>query len=154
VQVPSIYPELTVLENVWLAAYARARDQHAAERRASSVLHWLGLHDQAHRRAGVLSHGEQQWLEIGLVLTADPSVIMLDEPTAGMTRQETNRTVEIVQRLAAERAVIVVEHDMYFVRQLAAPTTVLHQGRVFAHGPLDDIRADERVLDIYLGRGG
>lgn len=154
VQVPSIYGELTVFENLWIAAYARRRRPEEAARHATGLLDWLGLRERAHSRAGVLSHGEQQWLEIGLVLAADPSVIMLDEPTAGMTREETNRTVEIVRGLAADRSVIVVEHDMNFVRRLDALTTVLHQGRVFAQGPLEEIRADERVLDIYLGRRG
>lgn len=154
VQVPSIYEPLTVYENLWIAAYARRRDADHADRRTAALLEWLGLSERAHSRAGVLSHGEQQWLEVGLVLAPEPSVIMLDEPTAGMTREETNRTVDIVRRLAADRSVIVVEHDMNFVRQLDAPTTVLHHGRVFTHGPLEEIRGDERVLDIYLGRSG
>jgi branched-chain amino acid transport system permease protein len=151
-QVASLYGELTAFENVWLAAYAKARDRRAAEQRASDVLHWLGLADRAHEPAGVLSHGAQQWLEIGMVIAAEPDVVLLDEPTAGMTRAETARTVELVNALGEHATVIVVEHDMEFVRQLDAPVTMFHEGRVFASGSIADLRNDERVLDVYLGR--
>src|SRR5204862_6710882 len=99
-----------------------------------------------------LSHGEQQWLEIGMVLAAEPTLILLDEPTAGMTRDETERTARLVAGLARRTTVVVVEHDMEFVRQLGAPVTVLHQGRGFKQGSLDELRGDDEVLDIYLGR--
>jgi branched-chain amino acid transport system permease protein len=92
-------------------------------------------------------------LEIGMILAADPSVILLDEPTAGMTRAETARIVELITALGRHATVIVVEHDMEFVRQLNVPVTVFHQGLVFARGSLDELRQDERILDIYLGRG-
>jgi ABC-type uncharacterized transport system ATPase subunit len=100
-----------------------------------------------------LRHARQQpWLEIGMVLAADPALILLDEPTAGMTREETAQTVELVTALASRTTVVIVEHDMEFVRQLRAPVTVLHQGRVFKQGALDELRGDDEVLDIYPGR--
>jgi branched-chain amino acid transport system permease protein len=151
-QVASLYDELTTFENMWLAAYARTRDRRLAEQRASDVLHWLELADRAHEPAGVLSHGAQQWLEIGMVIAAEPDVVLLDEPTAGMTRAETARTVALVNALGEHATVIVVEHDMEFVRQLDAPVTMFHEGRVFASGSIAELRNDERVLDVYLGR--
>jgi len=116
------------------------------------VLEWLGLADRAAEPAGILSHGEQQWIEIGMVLAAEPSIILLDEPTAGMSRQETARTAQLVSALGEHVCVVVVEHDMEFVRRLDVPVTVFHQGSVFAQGSLAELRQDERVLDIYLGR--
>jgi ABC-type uncharacterized transport system ATPase subunit len=151
-QIASLYDELTVLENVWLAAYARTRDSRAADERAATVLDWLGLLARAHEPAGILSHGEQQWLEIGVVLAAEPAVVLLDEPTAGMTREETSRTAELVHALGEHVTVVVVEHDMAFVRRLDVPVTVFHEGRILAQGSLDELRRDERVLDVYLGR--
>jgi branched-chain amino acid transport system permease protein len=151
-QVASLYGELSAFENVWLAAYARSRGAKRATERAQDVLAWLGLAHRAHEPAGVLSHGQQQWLEIGMVVAAEPRVILLDEPTAGMTREETARTAELVKALAERAAVIVVEHDMEFVRLLDAPVTMLHEGRLFARGSLAELRNDERVLDVYLGR--
>lgn len=152
-QVPSYYSPLTAAENVWLAAFARSRDARAAEQRSTDVLHWLGLQHRAQEPAGNLSHGEHQWLEIGMVMAGDPAVMLLDEPTAGMTREETTRTVELVRAVAQHATVIVVEHDMEFVRELAAPVTMFHEGRVFAQGSIEELRADDRVLDVYLGRG-
>jgi branched-chain amino acid transport system permease protein len=116
------------------------------------MLVWVGLAHRARELAGNLSHGEQQWLEIGMTLAASPRIILLDEPSAGMTREETHRTVEIVRRLAETASVVVVEHDMEFVRHMGAPITVFHQGRVFAQGTLEQLRKDTRVLDVYLGR--
>jgi branched-chain amino acid transport system permease protein len=151
-QVPSIYAQLSVEENVWLAAYAACRDAGRATERAREVLGEVGLVHRAEHLAAHLAHGEQQWLEIGMVLAADPELILLDEPTAGMTREETSRTAELIARLARGATVVVVEHDMEFVRQLHAPVTVLHQGRVFKQGSLEELRRDEAVLNIYLGR--
>lgn len=151
-QVPSLYPGLRVRENVWLACYAASRDVREADGRADDMLSWVGLAHRAGELAGNLSHGEQQWLEIGMTLAASPRIILLDEPTAGMTREETHRTIEIVRRLAETASVVVVEHDMQFVRHMGAPITVFHQGRVFAQGTLEEIRRDTRVLDVYLGR--
>jgi branched-chain amino acid transport system permease protein len=151
-QVPSIYADLTTLENLWLAAYAELRDQGRAEERALELLGWLGIVARAHDLVGMLSHGEQQWLEIGMALGGSPRVVLLDEPTAGMSREETARTAELVAELGRHASVVVVEHDMEFVRRLDVPVTMLHEGRVFARGSLAELRADERVLDIYLGR--
>jgi branched-chain amino acid transport system permease protein len=151
-QVGSIYPELSCAENLWIASYAGVSEGRRAERRAEAVLEWLGLADRAHEPAGILSHGEQQWLEIGMVLASEPSVILLDEPTAGMSHNETARTAQLVSELGEHLSVVVVEHDMEFVRKLDVPVTVFHQGAVFAQGSLAELREDERVLDIYLGR--
>jgi ABC-type uncharacterized transport system ATPase subunit len=151
-QIGSIYPELSCAENLWIASYAGVSEGRRAERRAEAVLEWLGLADRAHEPAGILSHGEQQWLEIGMVLASEPSVILLDEPTAGMSHNETARTAQLVSELGEHLSVVVVEHDMEFVRKLDVPVTVFHQGAVFAQGSLAELREDERVLDIYLGR--
>ncbi len=151
-QVPSYYAPLTAFENVWLAGYSRLGDARAADARASAILDWLGLTDKSAMPAGFLSHGEHQWLEIGMVVAGEPVVILLDEPTAGMSREETLRTVQLVRTLAADATVVVVEHDMEFVRVLDAPVTMFHEGAVFARGSVEELRADDRVLDIYLGR--
>ena len=151
-QVPSLYHELSTAENMWLAAYARTRSARSADERAAEMLSWLGLSDRAAEPASVLSHGQQQWLEIGMVVATEPKVILLDEPTAGMSAEETQRTARLVTTLAEQAAVIVVEHDMDFVRELDAPVMMFHEGSVFAHGSISELREDERVLDIYLGR--
>jgi ABC-type uncharacterized transport system ATPase subunit len=153
-QTASIYANLSVAENVWLAASANTRDGADAAARAGEVLRGIGLGARPDVLAGHLSHGEKQWLEMGMVLAARPALILLDEPTAGMTWEETAQTAALVKRIAATATVVVVEHDMEFVRELAAPVTVLHQGQIFKRGTLDEIRNDEAVLDIYLGRAG
>ena len=150
-QVASIYGTLTVRENLWLACYAMPRDIERADRRAASLLEWLDLQDEADRTAGTLSHGKKQWLEIGMVVSTNPSVVLLDEPTAGMTREETARTAGLVRDLGERASVIVVEHDMDFVRQLDAPITVLHMGSMFTQGTFEELSSDDRVIDIYLG---
>ncbi len=150
-QVASVYEALTVRENLWLACYAMRRDTGEADRRAAGLLEWLDLRDDAERAAGTLSHGRKQWLEIGMVVSTEPSVVLLDEPTAGMTRAETARTADLVRELGATASVIVVEHDMDFVRRLDAPITVLHMGSVFKQGTFEELSSDERVIDIYLG---
>jgi branched-chain amino acid transport system permease protein len=151
-QVPSVYLELTVFENVWLAAYATLHHVAHADARARSVLDWLRLTGKAQEPANALSHGEHQWLEIGMVMASDPKVVLLDEPTAGMTREETLRAVSLIHDLARTATVLVVEHDMEFVRRLGAPVTMFHEGRDFTSGSIEELRADDRVLDIYLGR--
>jgi ABC-type uncharacterized transport system ATPase subunit/ABC-type branched-subunit amino acid transport system permease subunit len=151
-QVPSLYYELSTAENMWLAAYARTRSARRADERAAEMLGWLGLSDRAAEPASVLSHGQQQWLEIGMVVATEPKVILLDEPTAGMSSEETQRTARLVTALAEQAAVIVVEHDMDFVRELDAPVMMFHEGSLFAHGSISELREDERILDIYLGR--
>jgi len=153
-QVASLYTNLTAFENMWLASYAKIGNTKAATQRAIEILSWLDLIPQANHLAGTLAHGQRQWLEIGMVLATEPVVILLDEPTAGMTREETLRTVDLVTLLGKHASVVVVEHDIEFVRQLNVPVTVLHQGRIFAQGGIDELRRDEQVLEIYLGRGG
>lgn len=151
-QVPSYYGPLTAFENVWLAAYARSHDVQAADERATAILDWLGVTAKATAPAAALSHGEHQWLEIGMVVAGEPVVMLLDEPTAGMTREETMRTIDLIRAVGEHATVIVVEHDMQFVRALDAPVTMFHEGSVFARGSIEQLRSDERVLDIYLGR--
>ncbi len=151
-QVASIYKELSVRENLWLACFALPHNRATADDRAEQLLEWLELADHAQNPAGTLSHGQQQWLEIGMVVAAKPCVVLLDEPTAGMTREETRRTGDLVAQLGERASVIVVEHDMEFVRQLGAPVTVLHRGRLFTQGSFDELSRDARILDIYLGR--
>jgi branched-chain amino acid transport system permease protein len=151
-QVPSYYGEFSPLENVWLAAYARSRNVREANDRAVAILSWLGLLPKAHALTSALSHGEHQWLEIGMVVAGEPTVILLDEPTAGMTREETLRTVDLIRAITEHATVVVVEHDMEFVRILDAPVTMFHEGEVFMTGSIEQLRRDERVLDVYLGR--
>ena len=150
-QVASIYESLTVRENMWLACYAMPRDSEEADRRTQGLLEWLGLQGEGERVAGTLSHGNKQWLEIGMVVSTDPSIVLLDEPTAGMTREETERTANLVRELGERASVIVVEHDMNFVRQLDAPVTVLHMGSLFRQGTFEELSGDDRLIDIYLG---
>ncbi len=151
-QLPCLYPGLPVWENVWLAAYAHIRDQEPATAAVPGILAQMGLMERANEQAGNLSHGEQQWLEIGMVLAASPRLVLLDEPSAGMTREETLKMVEMVQSIGRDAGVVVVEHDMEFVRRLGAPVTVFHQGRILTQGSVKDVRQDPRVLDVYLGR--
>src|SRR5439155_20998365 len=139
-QIGSIYGELSCFENIWLAAHAAAGESAAASERARALLAWLGLQARAEEPAGTLSHGEQQWLEIGMVLAAQPRVVLLDEPTAGMSREETARTAGLLTTLAQHLSVVVVEHDLVFVRRLDVPVTVFHQGEIFAQGSLSELR--------------
>ncbi len=151
-QEASVFPSLSLHENLWLAAYGRLRDKAAAQARADELLDWLSWRPRQREAAAVLAHGERQWLEIAMVLAGEPSVVLLDEPTAGMSREESLRVAELIGELGASACVIVVEHDMEFVRALQVPVTVFHRGEVFASGSLEDLRRDERILDIYLGR--
>jgi branched-chain amino acid transport system permease protein len=151
-QIPGVFAELSVRENVWLAAYAKAGDQGAADARTESVLEWLGFKSRGEVQAEMLAHGQRQWLEIGMVVGSAPTVVLLDEPTAGMSRDETLRTAGLVRKLSETASIVVVEHDMDFVRAVDAPVTVFHQGDVFAQGSIEELQADENVLDIYLGK--
>jgi urea transport system ATP-binding protein len=117
------------------------------------VLETIGLADSRSRLAGTLSHGQKQWLEIGMLLAARPQVLLLDEPVAGMTDQETERTVDLINRLAApDRAIVVVEHDMDFVGRIADLVSVLHEGQLLGEGSMEKVRSDPRVIQVYLGR--
>jgi branched-chain amino acid transport system permease protein len=149
-QVPSIFAGLPARENLWLGAAAR-RDGADPDAVVESVLELVGLTDRADALAGTLSHGEQQWLEIGMVLAAGPHIVLLDEPTGGMTRAETERTAELVRRMSEDCTVVVVEHDMAFVRQVDAPVTMLHQGALFRQGSFAQLRDDPAVAETYLG---
>jgi urea transport system ATP-binding protein len=116
------------------------------------VLGLVGLRGKARTLADRLSHGEKQWLEIGMLLVQDPGLLLLDEPVAGMSDEETERTGELFRSLAGKHSLVVVEHDMHFVDSIASKVTVLHEGRVLAEGPMETIREDPRVIDVYLGR--
>ena len=151
-QVPSVFRELPVAQNLQIALQRRL-PIGAIPAEQARLLALLDLDRQADALAGALSHGQQQWLEIGMALASGPKMLLLDEPTAGMSPEETFRTGELVQRLNAEgMTVLVVEHDMAFIRQIAQKVTVLHFGRVFAQGSIDQIVSDPRVAEIYLGK--
>lgn len=152
-QKPQVFGENTVEQNLWTAAYARTGDGHQANAICQKVLGMLGLEEQANVQASALSHGQQQWLDIGMVLCLAPRVVLLDEPAAGMTNEETRELSLLVRTLAKYTTVVVVEHDMEFVRTLEGHVTVLHQGKLFAEGDIESLRSNDAVLDIYLGRG-
>ena len=159
-QKPTVFDHLTVLENLELALKGERRplivlfQRLDADSRAriDEVLTLIGLTPRARASAGLLSHGQRQWLEIGMLLMQDPELLLVDEPVAGMTDHETHETAELLRRIAGERSVVVVEHDMEFVRALARRVTVLHEGRVLAEGPIDHVQNDPRVIEVYLGR--
>lgn len=151
-QKAQVFSDLDVRTNLWVAAYSRTGDSNEADKNAHAMLEMLGMTEGADRDAGDLSHGEQQWLDIGMVLCLAPDVILLDEPAAGMTVDERQQLAALVRALAETAAVVVVEHDMAFVQELDPEVTVLHQGAVFTQGDIEQVRNDERVLDIYLGR--
>lgn len=160
-QAPSIYANLTVWENLDLSLKRLSKGVFATllgsstqpERiRIADTLETIGLNDVAQTRAGSLSHGQKQWLEIGMVILQDPSLLLVDEPVAGMTDEETEQTGILLQSLAEKHAIVVIEHDMAFVRQIARIVTVLHEGTVICEGPVEKVQADDRVREIYLGR--
>jgi urea transport system ATP-binding protein len=153
-QAPSVFKELPVRQNIQIALQARVS---GAERDAEEdrLLTLLNLASDTGKLAGELSHGQQQWLEIGMALALRPKLLLLDEPTAGMSPEETYQTGELILRLnASGTTMLVVEHDMTFVRQIAKVVTVLHFGRVFARGSVNEVIADPRVAEIYLGKTG
>ncbi len=151
-QKAQVFGELDVRRNLWIAAFSRCRDRVSADATTAEMLRMLAMTQQADRPASELSHGEQQWLDIAMVLCLAPDVILLDEPAAGMTREERGQLSRLVRDLAQTASVVVIEHDMEFVRTLDADVTVLHRGAVFARGDIGELRQDERILDIYLGR--
>ena len=158
-QRPTVFELLSVFENLELALPGKKGFWHAlfarlapAERdRIDEVLLTVGLMDHRHTTAGALAHGQKQWLEIGMLLMQDPELLLVDEPVAGMTSHETERTAELLLSLAGKHSVIVVEHDMDFVRSIATRVTVLHEGRVLAEGPMETVQNDPRVVEVYLG---
>jgi urea transport system ATP-binding protein len=158
-QKPTVFENHTVFENLELAmAGARtvwkclfAAITPAQLERIESVLETVGLTQRRYDLAGALSHGQKQWLEIGMLLMQDPQLLLVDEPVAGMTPQEIERTAELLISLAGRHSLIVVEHDMEFVRSIARKVTVLHEGSVLAEGSIDEVQAAPKVLEVYLG---
>jgi urea transport system ATP-binding protein len=128
-----------------------AREKPAERDRIDELLTTIRLVDDRDRRAGDLSHGQKQWLEIGMLLAQEPQVLLIDEPVAGMTQPEMERTADLLRGLAGQHTVVVVEHDMQFVRSIARKVTVLHEGAVLAEGAMDEIQANPRVIEVYLG---
>ena len=150
-QIANVFNGLTVRENVFLGAIRR-NTPRSARRTAEAALERTRLTGFANRIVGELAHGQRQWTEIAMVLAQEPELLVLDEPVAGMTKDEVIRTAELIRDLNRERAVIVVEHDMEFIRMIARTVTVFNQGSVLAEGPVDEVLADPVVRDVYLGK--
>lgn len=158
-QKPTVFPDHTVFENLELAMHANkavwptlvARLSGEQRDKIDEVLETIHLIKQKQLRAALLSHGQTQWLEIGMLLMQNPLLLLVDEPVAGMTHQETERTAELLTGLAGEHSVVVVEHDMDFVRSIASTVTVLHEGSVLAEGSMDEVQNNPRVIEVYLG---
>jgi urea transport system ATP-binding protein len=158
-QTPSIYENLTVFQNLEVSfprgrgvfgALAFKRTADVTER-VEQVAADVGLSEDLQLEAGLLSHGQKQWLEIGMLLMQEPELLMLDEPIAGMSVHEREQTAELLKRICQHRAVIVIEHDMDFVKRIAHKVTVMHQGKILAEGSMEKIQVDERVIEVYLG---
>ncbi len=158
-QKPTVFEQLSVFENIelslkgdkgiWTSLFHKLTGEQ--QDRIAEILHTIDLIQERNYPAGRLSHGQKQWLEIGMLLAANPRVLLVDEPVAGMTGQETERTAELLTSLAGEHSVVVVEHDMAFVRSIARTVTVLHQGSVLAEGSMSDIQSNPEVIQVYLG---
>lgn len=158
-QTPSVYEDLTVIENfeislpegqgVFGSLFFR-RDAQVMER-ITSIAGQVFLSDQLDHKAGRLSHGQKQWLEIGMLLIQSPELLLLDEPVAGMSPRERELTAELLSRISQGKSVIVIEHDMDFVKRIAHKVTVLHQGRLLSEGSVEEVQEDQRVIDVYLG---
>lgn len=161
-QVPAVFKDLTVSDNLRVAFNQQTdpfinmvrMSRKEGQDRLEEVVELVGLQDRLGELGGNLSHGETQWLEIGMVLTQNPKLLLMDEPTAGMTEQETQKTSEIFNRLKGERSLVVVEHDMAFVREIADVITLMHLGKTLAEGPMEDVESDPRVKEVYLGSEG
>jgi urea transport system ATP-binding protein len=159
-QKPTVFEHLSVFENLELALATDKRVRRSMvftltgeeKDRLGEVLQTIHLTDSAARLAGNLSHGQKQWLEIGMLLMQDPKLLLLDEPVAGMTDEETERTAQLFLTLKGKHSLMVVEHDMSFIRTISEKVTVLCDGAVLAEGTLDQVQADERVIEVYLGR--
>ena len=159
-QKPTVFDFHTIEDNILLALKAPRsvtktlfwQTAAAQQKRIEEILGIVKLADLRVRLAGSLSHGQKQWLEIGMLLAQDPKLLLVDEPAAGMTDGETAQTATLLKEIAKDHSVIVVEHDMGFIRELGVKVTVLHEGSVLAEGPLDQVSANERVVEVYLGR--
>ena len=159
-QKPTVFEQLSVRDNLLLSLKGRrrpfavlaARETTEEAGRIAGILATTRLAEHAGRLAGALSHGQKQWLEIGMLLGQDPELLLVDEPVAGMTDAETAQTAELLRNINRSRSVVVVEHDMEFVRALGVPVTVLHEGSVLAEGSLDEVSGNPRVIEVYLGR--
>jgi urea transport system ATP-binding protein len=159
-QTPGVLENLTVRDNLAVAvrknkqwfANLKPHLEQKEEQRLEELLRLVGLEERRLVLAGQLAHGEKQWLEIGMVVAANPELLLLDEPTAGMTAQETAKTAELIRKLSGQHTILVIDHDMHFVELLQAPVSVLHQGQLFAEGSIEEIRSNPKVIEIYLGR--
>ena len=159
-QKPTIFEPLTVFENLELAMKAdkrvrttlRSKLTSEERGRIEATMRLVRLDGEPNRIAGLLSHGQKQWLEIGMLLMQEPGVLLLDEPVAGMSDEETERTAELFVSLAGQHSLLVVEHDMAFIETIARKVTVLHEGSVLAEGPMEQVKNDPRVIEVYLGR--
>jgi len=159
-QTPTVFDMHTVEDNLILALKADrrpfptlfSRRTASQSERIDALLERIRLKDHRRRKAAELSHGQKQWLEIGMLLAQEPKLLLVDEPAAGMTDQETADTADLLREIAQDRAVVVVEHDMTFVRDLGVKVTVLHEGSMLAEGSLDAVSSNERVIEVYLGR--
>jgi len=159
-QKPTIFERHTVFENLELAMKTDKRVRKTLFAKLSSedghrievTMKQIRLQDSAERIAGLLSHGQKQWLEIGMLLMQEPRLLLLDEPVAGMSDEETERTAELFLSLAGKHSLVVVEHDMAFIEKIARKVTVLHEGGVIAEGPMEQVQNDPRVIEVYLGR--
>jgi urea transport system ATP-binding protein len=158
-QTPSIYENLSVYQNlevsypkgrsVWGSLFFKRTD--AVREQVLKVAEEIMLSDFLDLEAALLSHGQKQWLEIGMLLMQDPQLLMLDEPVAGMSAKERDQTADLLNKICNNRSVLVIEHDMEFVKKIAHKVTVLHQGKILAEGAMDKVQADEKVIEVYLG---
>ena len=158
-QTPSVYEDLTVWENLELSypkkrgifgsLFFRSTDE--IKQRVRQVAHDMYLKDEVDTKAGTLSHGQKQWLEIGMLLMQEPELLLLDEPVAGMSARERDLTAELLNRISKGRSIVLIEHDMEFVRKIAHRVTVLHQGKVLSEGSMDQVQNDPKVIETYLG---
>lgn len=159
-QTPRVFENLTVTRNLELAASPTKEPFSlmfkklgpSVKDEVHRLMDYVGLAPFAKALAGSLSHGQKQWLAISMLVAQSPDIILLDEPVAGLTDEETNRTAELIKSLAGEHTVVVIEHDMEFIRDLGAPVTVLHQGKLLTEGSLDEVKSDPKVIEVYLGQ--
>ncbi|CAN8139719.1 urea transport system ATP-binding protein [uncultured Thiomicrorhabdus sp.] len=158
-QNPSIYEDLTVFENLELSfprgkkvwgALTFSRDQEVIDK-VDEIAEMIFLKDLLQSKASLLSHGQKQWLEIGMLLIQDPELLMLDEPVAGMSVSERKQTAELLQKITQNRSVLVIEHDMHFVEEIADRVTVMHQGQILSEGSMEKVQSDPKVIEVYLG---